>query len=186
MFAAAARDVPGVSGVSTRTTTTLSVWVDGGRTKVQGTVIGIPSSGPPVDTLSITAGQAIAGDTSSNVAVVEQHTADDLGITPSESVQALGIGSVEELKVVGVGVSPEYLVPAQSQQQVVTAPGSFAVLYVPEALAQELGGAAGIGQVLVRYEADVNADALDRRLTRLADKGGAALVVPRSQQPSTR
>jgi hypothetical protein len=94
-------------------------------------VIGVPSSGGPIDKLSITAGHAFARDTSSNVAVVEQHTADDLGITPGESVQALGIGSVEELKVTGVGVSPEYLLPAQSQQQIVTAPGSFAVLYVP-------------------------------------------------------
>ena len=126
-FAAAAQEVPGVSAVTTRTTTTLSVWVDGGGTKVQGTVIGVPSSGPPLDTLSITAGHTFARDTASNVAVVEQHSADDLGITPGESVEALGIGSVEELKVTGVGVSPEYLLPAQSQQQIVTAPGSFAV-----------------------------------------------------------
>ena len=183
-FAAAVRESPGVSAVNTRTTTTLSVWIDGGRTKVQGTVIGVPSSGPPINTLSITAGQAFAPDSSSSVAVVEQHTADDLGVMPGDSVQALGIGSVEALQVTGVGVSPEYLQPAESQQQIVTAPGSFAVLYVPEALAQTLGGAAGIGQVLVRYEADADADALDQRLTRLADGHQAALVIPRSQQPS--
>ena len=74
--------------------------------------------------------------------------------------------------------------PAQSQQQVVTAPGSFAVVYVPEAVAQELGGPAGIGQVLVRYESGADADALDEQLTRLARDHQAALVVPRSEQPS--
>ena len=50
----------GVAAVATRTTTTLSIWVDGGQTKVQGTVIGVPSTGPPIDTLSITAGKAFA------------------------------------------------------------------------------------------------------------------------------
>ena len=183
-FADAARDVPGVAAVATRTTTTLSIWIGGGRTKVQGTVIGVPSTGPPIDTLSITAGKAFAPDTTASVAVVEQHTADDLGVAPGASVEALGIGSVAELMVTGVGVSPEYLMPAQSQQQVVTAPGSFAVVYVPEAVAQELGGAAGIGQVLVRYDSGADADALDEQLTRLARDHRAALVVPRSEQPS--
>ena len=183
-IAAAARDVEGVGAVATRTTTTLSIWVDGGKTKVQGTVIGVPSTGAPINALSITSGGAFARDTTESVAVVEQHTADDLGIAPGASLQALGIGSVGELTVTGVAVSPEYLLPAQSQQQVVTSPGSFAVVYVPEAVAQELGGPAGIGQVLVRYESGADGDALDRRLTRLAREHQAALVVPRSEQPS--
>jgi putative ABC transport system permease protein len=183
-FAADAAHVSGVSETATRTTTTLSVWIGGGRTKVQGTVIGAPASAPPIDALSITAGHTFAGDTSANVAVVEQHTADDLGVAPGDSLQALGIGSVAELAVTGIGVSPEYLLPAQSQQQVVTTPGSFAVLYVPETVAQTLGGPAGIGQVLVRYDPDADRDALDQRLTRLARRHQAALVVPRSQQPS--
>ena len=183
-IAAAARDVEGVGAVATRTTTTLSIWVDGGKTKVQGTVIGVPSTGAPINALSITSGGAFARDTTESVAVVEQHTADDLGIAPGASLQALGIGSVGELTVTGVAVSPEYLLPAQSQQQVVTSPGSFAVVYVPEAVAQELGGAAGIGQVLVRYESGADADALDGSLTRLAREHQAALVVPRSEQPS--
>ena len=58
------------------------------------------------------------------------------------------------------------------------------MVYVPETVAQELGGAAGIGQVLVRYESGADADALDQRLTRLARDHQAALVVPRSEQPS--
>ena len=127
-------------------------------------MIGVPSTGAPINALSITSGGAFARDTTESVAVVEQHTADDLGVAPGASLQALGIGSVAEFTVTGVAVSPEYLLPAQSQQQVVTSPGSFAVVYVPEAVAQELGGPAGIGQVLVRYESGADADALDERL----------------------
>ena len=74
------------------------------------------------------------------MAVVEQHTADDLSVAPGTTVEALGIGTPAPLDVVGVGLSPEYLLPAQSQQQVVTTPGSFAVLFVPESVVESLGG----------------------------------------------
>jgi putative ABC transport system permease protein len=75
--------------------------------------------------------------------------------------------------------------PAQDQQQLVSAPGSFAVLYVPESIAAPLGGAAAIREVLVRYEAGADTAALDRQLGRLATRSGAALAEPRSAQPSS-
>ncbi|HXY90941.1 MAG TPA: hypothetical protein VEP49_00540, partial [Acidimicrobiia bacterium] len=182
-FARSARAAPGVDAVSVRTTTTLSVWIGGGRTKVQGTVIGVPP-GPAIDALTITSGHAFARGTTEPVAIVEQHTADGLGIAAGARVQALGIGSVEDLTVTGVAVSPEYLLPAQSQQQVVSAPGSFAVLYVPEAVARRLGGPAGTPQVLVRDAPGTDAGAVARRLTRLATRTRADLVERRAQQPS--
>jgi putative ABC transport system permease protein len=184
-FARAAGAVRGVEAVNTRSTTTLSVWTKGGRTKVQGTIIGVPPDGPVIDDVVITDGRAFPRATPSSVAVVEHHTADDLGIHPGDTLQALGIGSVEELRVAGVGLSPEYLMPAQDQQQLVSAPGSFAVLYVPASVATALGGAAAIPQVLVRYEAGADAAALDRELSRLAARSGAALAEPRSAQPSS-
>jgi putative ABC transport system permease protein len=176
--------VDGVAGANTRGTTTLSVFVRNGETKVQGTIIGVPASGPTINDVSITAGRHVARDTSRSVAVVEQHTADDLHIAPGAKVQALGIGTPAELDVVGVGLSPEYLLPAQSQQQVITTPGSFAVLFVPQSVVESLGGEATVPQVLVRYEAGVDRKALDARLTRLATNNGAQLVQSRVTQPS--
>ncbi|HEY3670043.1 MAG TPA: hypothetical protein VGN51_03845 [Acidimicrobiia bacterium] len=176
--------VDGVATATTRGTTTLSVFLQNGKTKVQGTVIGVPAHGPTINDLSITAGRDFARDTSRSVAVVEQHTADDLGVKPGQTVQALGLGTPAEVDVVGVGLSPEYLLPAQSQQQVVTTPGSFAVLFVPQSVVESLGGEATVSQVLVRYEAGVERDALDRRLTTLATNNGAQLVQPRVTQPS--
>ena len=117
--------------------------------------------------------------------MVEHHTAEDLGIEPGDTLQALGIGSVEELRVAGVGLSPEYLMPAQDQQQLVSAPGSFAVVYVPESVAVALGGAAAIPETLVRYESGADTAALDRELSRLAAQSGADLAEPRSAQPSS-
>jgi putative ABC transport system permease protein len=176
--------VKGVEAVNTRGTTTLSVFLRNGKTKVQGTIIGIPATGPELNRPSITAGRAFARGTGDSVAIVEQHTADDLGVKPGDQVTALGIGSQAGLDIVGVGLSPEYLLPAQSQQQVITTPGSFAVLFVPEVIVEELGGGATVQQVLVRYESGVDRKALDARLTKLANAHDAELVEPRLQQPS--
>ncbi len=176
--------VDGVAATNTRGTTTLSVFLQNGKTKVQGTIIGVPASGPTINDLSITAGHDFARDTPNMVAVVEQHTADDLDVAPGQTVEALGIGTPATLDVAGVGLSPEYLLPAQSQQQVITTPGSFAVVFVPEPVAESLGGTATVQQVLVRYDPGVDRNELDRRLTTLATANGAQLVQPRATQPS--
>jgi len=67
---------------------------------------------------------------------------------------------------------------------VVTTPGSFAVLFVPQPVVESLGGEATVPQVLVRYQAGADRDDLDRRLTKVATSKGAQLVQPRVTQPS--
>jgi putative ABC transport system permease protein len=173
-----------VQAVNTRGTTTLSVFIRNGKTKVQGTVIGVPASGPTINDLTVTAGRNFDRGTNQPVAVVEQHTADDLDVDPGSTVEALGLSGQAVLDVVGTGLSPEYLLPAESQQQVVTTPGSFAVLFVPQPVVEQLGGGATVPQVLVKYEAGVDRDELDARLTKIANAHGAQLVEPRADQPS--
>jgi putative ABC transport system permease protein len=179
-----ARATPGVAAVNQRSTTTLSIWARDGRVKVQGTVIGMPADGPVIDALDVTDGRHFRRSSTGPVAIVEAHTAEDLDLGPGDRLQALGIGSVQVLTVVGVATSPEYLLPAQSQQQVVTTPGSFAVVYVPEPVVADLGGPAAVPQVLVRYEPGARAGALDRVLRQTAVGHDAALVETRSGQPS--
>jgi putative ABC transport system permease protein len=183
-IASDASSIDGVAAVSTRGTTTLSVFLRHGTTKVQGTVIGVPATGPELNRLSITAGHAFGRASTTAVAVVEQHTADDLAVQPGDTVEALGIGTPSDLDVVGVGLSPEYLSPAQSQQQIVTTPGSFAVLFVPQSVVEQLGGPATIPQVLIRYSPGADRAALDARLTVLANTHRAELVEPLASQPS--
>ena len=144
--------IDGVAATNTRGTVTLSVFLQNGKTKVQGTIIGVPADGATINDVSITSGRDFARDTPNAVAVVEQHTAEDLDVKPGDTVQAFGLGNPAPLDVVGVGLSPEYLLPAQSQQQVITTPGSFAVLFVPQAVAESLGGEATVPQVLVKYD----------------------------------
>jgi len=182
-FAAEAADVAGVTTVEQRGNVTLSVWMRDGEKKVQGTVLGEPTDGPEVSRPVITAGSAIPPDTTEPVTVVEQHTADDLGVQVGDTLTALGPGTQLPLKVVGIGLSPEYLLPAQSQQQIVSSPGSFAVVYVPQTIAEQLGGPATIPQVLVAARADDTAPVV-AKLRDLAQSTGAELVVTRATQPS--
>ena len=81
-------------------------------------------------------------------------------------------------------MSPEYLLPAQSQQQIVSARGSFVVVFVPEALAERIAGQAGVPQVLVRYRSGADSAATDARLARVARATGAALAYTPGDQPS--
>ena len=99
-IATAIRRVDGVAAMNTRGTTTLSVFIRNGTTKVQGTVIGVPAGGPTINDVSITSGRDFAPDTSRTVAVVEQHTADDLDVAPGATIEALGIGNPAPLDVV--------------------------------------------------------------------------------------
>lgn len=182
-FAAAAADVPGVTTVEQRGNVTLSVWMRNGERKVQGTVLGVPGAGPEVSRPVITDGTVIPPGSTEPVAVVEQHTADDLDVKVGDTLTALGPGTQLPLKVVGVGLSPEYLLPAQSQQQIVSSPGSFAVVYVPQTIAEQLGGLATLPQVLVAARADDTAPVV-AKLRDLAQSTGAELVVTRTTQPS--
>jgi putative ABC transport system permease protein len=181
-FASGAAKVPGVATVRTRTTATLAVWLGGDQTKVQGTLIGVPAGSPGVDELDVRKGQPI--DPNGTGAVVERHSAEDLGIQPGDPLRILGLGDVVDVHVRGVAVSPEYLLPAQSQQQIVSAKGSFVVVYVPQALAAQIAGPAGVSQVLVRYDPDADTAATDARLHRLARASGAALAYTPTNQPS--
>ncbi|MFN8028239.1 MAG: hypothetical protein U0W40_18310 [Acidimicrobiia bacterium] len=182
-FAQEAAAVPGVTTVQQRGNTTLSIWADDGARKLQGTVLGVPADGPSVSRPVITAGTDIPEGSTEPVAVVEQHTADDLGIQVGDTLTALGPGTPSPLKVVGIGLSPEYLLPAQSQQQIVSSPGSFAIVFVPQPVAEQLGGPATVPQVLVASRADDTGPVIDK-LRALAHETGAELVVVRDNQPS--
>ncbi|HEX6312636.1 MAG TPA: hypothetical protein VF152_13560, partial [Acidimicrobiia bacterium] len=122
-FAERARRVDGVAAVETRSTGSLAVWVGDGRAKLEGRLLGLPSARPSVDRVGVRSGRPLAeGDVS---VLVERHTADAYDLAPGDRIELLGVGDVVELGVAATGVSPEYLVPAASQQQILTTRGSF-------------------------------------------------------------
>ena len=90
--------VAGVHAVNTRGTTTLSIFIRNGKTKVQGTVIGVPATGPTINDLSITDGKT-----------------SDRG-----TAQAVAVGSSASRRSTSSAPAVAGPLPAQSQQQVVT------------------------------------------------------------------
>ena len=87
------------------------------------------------------------------------------------------------LRVSGVAASPEYFWPAKSRQEVLVAPDDFAVLFVPEPLAERLAHS-GANQLTIYFDGGQPNTALTNRLSAIAHAGGAAATTTRADQPS--
>jgi putative ABC transport system permease protein len=174
-FAAAARAVPGVAAVETRTVADLPLRI--GDAKLLGRVVGTTQD-PVVNRLLLVSGSRSGG------VLVERHLANDFGLRPGETIDVLGQDGWQPLRIGGIVTSWEYLWPAPSRQDVIAAPRSFGVVFVPEAQAAALAGPSGQREATVRYSAQADAPALTARLEQLAAGFGASDSVTRADQPS--
>lgn len=163
---------------SIRAVTDVPFEVDG--SKLLGRVVGMPSDAQPlVDRVQVLSGTYLSPSRERGV-LVEQHMASHFHLAPGDALRILGPGGWTTVEVVGIAASPEYLWPARSRQEVLVPPGDFGVLFVPEALAQQLSPSSAADQVAV-YGAGPG---LVSELSRVARSGGSLDVVPRSEQPS--
>ncbi|WP_374985815.1 ABC transporter permease [Streptomyces fradiae] len=183
-LAAAVRGLDGVAAVTTRTEADLPVEIGDGR--LRGRVIGLPTDGrrPAVNGVDVVRGARPAPGDRSGV-LVERHAAHTFGLAPGNTVRVFDGVGWRSLTVRGVAVSPEYLWPAPSRQELIVDPRSFAVLFVPEPTARSLAGLAAPDQALVeltgpaRHSADAAA-----RVARALREAGAVDVVTRADQSS--
>ncbi|MFN2224846.1 MAG: ABC transporter permease, partial [Anaerolineae bacterium] len=106
-------------------------------------LIGMPvDSQPPVNELYIQEGRYLqAGD--DLAAVVDHHLAEYYGYGPGDVLHPIVDSQRLDVEIVGVAVSPEYLMAVASNENVLPSPGSFTVLFMPQATVQRLFGAAG-------------------------------------------
>lgn len=183
-FARTAAATPGVAAVATRGVADVPFLVAGDH-KLLGRVVGLPVEGqPPVDRVDVEEGEYLDPSDPTGV-LAERHLADHFDLGPGDDLRVLGSdGSWRSVTVRGVVVSPEYLWPARSRQDVLTTPDDFGVLFVAEALAEELGGSRAVPQVLVRYEDGADGGRLDEVLEARAREVGADDVLTAEQQPS--
>jgi putative ABC transport system permease protein len=182
-LAARARRLDGVAVVETRTTVTLAVWARGGKVKLQGQLVGVRTAPPSVDGYLVEQGHGIDLERPHRV-LIDTHTAEGLDLGPGARLRILGLGAVQDVRVRGVVSSPEYVVAAASAQQLVTAPGQFAVVFAPESFVARAAGAQGLTEVLVRYAPAASTARLDRELAALAAETDAVVREPRADQPS--
>ncbi|GAA0580550.1 FtsX-like permease family protein [Actinomadura livida] len=180
-----ARAAPGVAAAAVRTVADVPMRTPDGGTLV-GRVVGLPAgTQPPVNRVRVLDGRYLDPAAPTGV-LADRHLADDAGLRPGAAVAVWDGRAWRNLGVRGTASSPEYLWPAPSRQNVLPAPGSFGVLYVPEDLARRLAGSAAPNEVAVRYTPEGRAGAarLDAALTAAARAHGAGAATTRAEQPS--
>lgn len=181
-FAERASAVAGVAAVATRTQADVPVEV--AADKFPGRVVGYPPHGEPqVNSLTLLSGSGLAGPAT---ALAEHHMSGHFGISPGDAVAVVGASGPVQLTLVGTASSGEYLWPARSRQEPITMPGSFGVLFVPEATARQIAGLTAPNQALVRLTDEERAAGgqVVEELSRAAVAGGATEVLTRAEQPS--
>lgn len=180
-----ARSRPGVRAVAVRTVADVPMRTPGGDT-FMGRVVGFPAgSQPDVNRVKVLRGRYLDPAAPSGV-LADKHIADDAGLEPGATMAVWDGRAWRSLAVRGTASSPEYLWPAPSRQNILPAPGSFGVLYVPEPLARQIAGTGAPNEVSVHYTAAGRGDAarLDASLTAAARRHGARSAITREQQPS--
>ncbi|MFG2091334.1 MULTISPECIES: FtsX-like permease family protein [unclassified Spirillospora] len=180
-----ARSRPGVRAAVARTVADVPMRTPDGNTFV-GRVAGFPAgSQPDVNRVKVLKGRYLDPAAPSGV-LADKHLAEDAGLEPGANVSVWDGRAWRRLGVRGTASSPEYLWPAPSRQDILPAPGSFGVLYVPEPLARRIAGTDTPNEVAVHYTAAGrdHAARLGASLTAAAREHGAVAAVTRAEQPS--
>jgi putative ABC transport system permease protein len=181
-IAALARATTGVAAAGTRVQADVPLKIGG--TKLLGRIVGMPAAAqPPVDRVQVKRGSYLQPGRPSGV-LVEEHTATHFHLAPGANVTVAGASGSRRVSIVGVAASPEYYWPALSRQEILNAPGEFAVLFVPEELATRLAGVRASNQVAVYFDGGREAPSLARKLQRAAYAAGATTASVRTEQPS--
>lgn len=103
-----------------------------GGARLLGRLIGMPAGEhPAVDDVEVTAGRYLSPDDPDGV-LLEKHAASTFGLAPGDTFQVATAAGWHTVTVRGVVVSPEYLWPARSRQEVLGDPHSFAVVFASQ------------------------------------------------------
>lgn len=113
-----------------------------GGARLLGRLIGMPpGEHPSVDDVEVTQGQYLAPDDPDGV-LLEKHAAATFGLGPGDTFEVATASGWHTVTVRGVVVSPEYLWPARSRQEVLGDPHSFAVVFASQDQVQAWSGQA--------------------------------------------
>lgn len=182
-FTRAAGSTTGVVATTRRVQADLPVVV-GENHRLYGRIVGMPTDDQPaVDKVQIETGSYLSSGRPDGV-LVEQHMYDHFDLSPGDTIQVFLGSTPTEVEVLGAAVSPEYLWPARSRQELFTTPDDFGVLFVPEDLAEQAPATSRVDQALVRYGDGTDTASLDAALGRAATAAGAADVQTQADQPS--
>ncbi|VAW04444.1 hypothetical protein MNBD_ACTINO02-236, partial [hydrothermal vent metagenome] len=181
-FSATVAGIDGVATVSERRQADIPMRT--GNDTLLGRIVGLPPDRQPdVNKVDIIAGTYL-DPSQPNGVVVETHMATEFDIVVGDTVKILGGAGWVDANVVGIGVSPEYIWPARSKQELFPAPGTFGVMFVSQDLLKIAPNTVAVDQTLVLYDAGVDRTTVDDAVQKAALAAGASDVATRLEQPS--
>ena len=181
-FATEAQAIAGVGAVEERRQVDLPFRV--GDSVLSGRAVGMPAGEQPqINQIDVVEGDYLDPGRPDGI-VVESHFANDHDLTPGSTVEIFTGTEWVAVDVVGVAVSPEYLWPAKSRQEVFSAPGTFGVAFVSGDLLTPLPANAVAEQTLLLYDPAADREDTDAAVSDAAHAAGAADVLTQAEQPS--
>jgi putative ABC transport system permease protein len=163
--------IDGVAAVDTRTQVDPPMRV--GNDVFVGRVVSMPAdSQPPIDRIDVTDGSYLGADHPNGV-VVETHMAEAFDLSVGDSVEILAGTEWLPVEVVGIGVSPEYLWPARSSQDLFPLSKTFGVVFATDEAIATLQPDFPPNQLLVRYEPGADTATVDTAVRAAAVEAGA-------------
>lgn len=177
-FVETAMSIPGVSTAIERRQA--DVPAEAGDYTFVGRIIAMPpDEQPAINMVDIEEGSYLDPSDSLKV-LVETHMASDFGVSVGDTIVIAG----QEVEIVGIAVSPEYLWPAKDAQNLFTAPKTFGVMFVDEAILESIDDPIIVDDVLVLYDSDADVEATDAAVESDSEAAGAASIQPLADQPS--
>jgi putative ABC transport system permease protein len=152
---------------------------------VQARLIGLPADRrPAVNDVIVESGRYFQpGDT--DVVLPLDKFADFYGYESDDPLQVYTPQGLQPLRIVGTVSSPEYLLMAESKQDLLPSPRRFGVFFVPNAYLQELFGMQGqVNEVHVLVESEGQREDTISDVTGLLEPYGVQQTVRQEDQPS--
>jgi putative ABC transport system permease protein len=179
-IAAALAHVDGVDAVSVRRLADIPIRIGADHTML-GRIVELPSGTPAVNRVEPLTGTVPS--TGDDAVAVERHLADHFGLEPGQRIEIQGDDGWQAVDIAASVVSPEYLWPARSRQDVLTSSDDFGVVFAPPMLFDSLVADAP-SEVVLTIADDAPLAATTGRIQQQALDLGAVGVQPRSEQPS--
>jgi putative ABC transport system permease protein len=180
-----AASIPGVVAVTGRLKTDMALALAGEEGKtVLGRVVSLPSDGrPAVNDVKVEEGSYFSAGHAEEV-LVEISFAKYHGLEPGDTLSLMAGDTPIEFTVAGIVSSPEYIWPAKSQQEIMTTPDTFGVIFVPDAAIAALTGKDAINDFCFLVDQGTARDAvMDRALATLSAYS-VTEVITEEEQPS--
>jgi putative ABC transport system permease protein len=152
---------------------------------VQARLIGLPAGRrPAVNDIIVESGRYFeAGET--DVFLVLKKFADFYHYKSGDVLEVYTPQGLRPLTIVGTVSSPEYLLMAESKQDLLPSPRRFGVLFVPNAYLQELFGMQGqVNEVNVLVDSEGQREETIAAVGRLLEPYGVQQTVRQEDQPS--